>query len=145
MIRYATLGFRDLSNLWFNIVPPVVAFATFAMVLVEHTSLFEWLALPFVPLMQLANMENPALTAKAIVAGFADPFFPPLIGKDIESEVTRCVIAIMSVVQLIFLTETGVVLMKTKLGIQVWHLAVIFLLRTILAFPLAVLAAHLIV
>jgi len=79
MIRYATLGFRDLSNLWFNIVPPVVAFATFAMVLVEHTSLFEWLALPFVPLMQLANMENPALTEKAIVSGFADPFFPPLI------------------------------------------------------------------
>ncbi len=144
-IRYATLGIRDLSNLWFNIVPSVLAFATVAMILVEHTSLFEWLALPFVPLMQLANMENPALTAKAIVAGFADPFFPPLIGKGIESEVTRCVIAIMSVVQLIFLTETGVVLMKTKLRIQVWHLAVIFLLRTILAFPLAVLAAHLIV
>ncbi len=115
------------------------------MVLVEHTSLFEWLARPFVPLMQLANMENPALTAKAIVAGFADPFFPPLIGKGIESEVTRCVIAIMSVVKLIFLTETGVVLMKTKLRIRFWHLPVIFLLRTILAFPLAVLAAHLIV
>ena len=113
--------------------------------LVEHTSLFEWLAQPFVPLMQLANMENPALTAKAIVAGFADPFFPPLIGKGIESEVTRCVIAIMSVVQIIFMTETGVVLMKTKLRIRVWHLVVIFLLRTILAFPLAVLAAHLIV
>jgi len=143
--RYATLGIRDLSNLWFTIVPSVLVFATVAMILVEHTSLFEWLALPFVPLMQLANMENPALTAKAIVAGFADPFFPPLIGKGIESEVTRCVIAIMSVVQLIFLTETGVVLMKTKLRIQVWHLAVIFLLRTILAFPLAVLAAHLIV
>jgi len=95
------------------------------MILVEHTSLFEWLALPFVPLMQFANMENPALTAKAIVAGFADPFFPPLIGKGIESEVTRCVIAIMSVVQLIFLTETGVVLMNTKLRIQVWHLPVI--------------------
>jgi nucleoside recognition membrane protein YjiH len=143
--RYAMHGLRDLSNLWFNIVPPVLVFATFAMVLVEHTSLFEWLALPFVPLMEFANMENPALTAKAIVAGFADPFFPPLIGKGIESEVTRCVIAIMSVAQLIFLTETGVVLMKTKLRIQFWHLAVIFLLRTILAFPLAVLAAHWIV
>jgi nucleoside recognition membrane protein YjiH len=143
--RYATLGIRDLSNLWFNIVPPVLTFATVAMILVEHTSLFEWLAMPLVPLMQLANMENPALTAKAIVAGFADPFFPPLIGRSIESELTSCVIAIMAVVQLIFLTETGVVLMKTKLRIQFWHLPVIFILRTILAFPLAVLAAHLIV
>ncbi len=143
--RYATLGIRDLSNLWFNIVPAVLVFATVAMIFVEHTSLFEWLAKPFVPLMKLANMENPALTAKAIVAGFADPFFPPLIGKGIESEVTRCVIAIMSVVQIIFMTETGVVLMKTKLRIRFWHLPVIFLLRTILAFPLAVLAAYLIV
>lgn len=145
LTRYTTLGIRDLSNLWFNIIPAVVVFATVAMVLVEHTSLFEWLARPFIPLMELADMENPALTAKAIVAGFADPFFPPLIAKGIESEVTRCVIAIMSVVQLIFLTETGVVLMKTKLGIRVWHLVVLFLLRTILAFPLAVLAAHLII
>ncbi len=145
MQRYAALGIRDLSNLWFNIIPSVLVFATIAMIFVEHTSLFEWLAQPFVPMMQLANMENPALTAKAIVAGFADPFFPPLIGKGIESEITRCAIAIMSVVQLIFMTETGVVLMKTKLRIQVWHLVVIFLLRTILAFPLAVLAAHLIV
>ena len=143
--RYTELGIRDLSNLWFNIIPAVVVFATVAMIFVEHTSLFEWLALPFVPLMELANMQNPALTAKAIIAGFADPFFPPLIGKGIESEVTRCVIAIMSVVQIIFLTETGVVLMKTKLRIRVWHLAAIFLLRTILAFPLAVLTAHLIV
>ena len=143
--RYATLGIRDLSNLWFNVIPAVVVFATVAMIFVEHTSLFEWLALPFVPLMELANMQNPALTAKAIVAGFADPFFPPLIGKGIESEITRCVIAIMSVVQIIFLTETGVVLMKTKLRIKVWHLVAIFLLRTTLAFPLAVLAAHLIV
>jgi len=145
MYRYATQGIRDLSNLWFNIIPAVLVFATVAMIFVEHTSLFEWLAKPFVPMMKLANMENPALTAKAIVAGFADPFFPPLIGKGIESEVTRIVIAIMSVVQIIFMTETGVVLMKTKLRIRVWHLVVIFLLRTILAFPLAVLAAHLIV
>jgi len=145
MYRYATLGIRDLSNLWFNIIPAVLVFATVAMIFVEHTSLFEWLAQPFVPMMQLADMENPVLTAKAIVAGFADPFFPPLIGKGIESEITRCVIAIMSVVQIIFLTETGVVLMKTKLRIRVWHLVVIFLLRTVLAFPLAVLAAHLIV
>lgn len=143
--RYVTLGIRDLSNLWFNIIPAVLVFATVAMIFVEHTSLFEWLAQPFVPLMKLANMENPALTAKAIVAGFADPFFPPLIGKGIESEITRCVIAIMSVVQIIFMTETGVVLMKTKLRIRVWHLAVIFLLRTTLAFPMALLAAHLIV
>ena len=71
--------------------------------------------------------------------------FPPLIGQGIESELTRCVIAIMTVVQIIFMTETGVVLMKTKLRFRVWHLVVIFLLRTILAFPLAVLAAHLIV
>lgn len=143
--RYVTLGIHDLSNLWLNIIPAVLVFATVAMIFVEYTSLFEWLAKPFVPLMQFANMENPTLTAKAIVAGFADPFFPPLIGKGIESEITRCAIAIMSVVQIIFMTETGVVLMKTKLSIRVWHLVVIFLLRTILAFPLAVLAAHLIV
>ena len=31
--------------------------------------------------MELANMQNPALTAKAIVTGFADPFFPPLYRK----------------------------------------------------------------
>lgn len=143
--RYLDISIRDLSNLWFNVIPPVLAFATIAMVIVEYTPIFDYLAMPFVPLMELAQMENPSLTAKAILAGFADPFFPPLIGKSIESDVTRCVIAIMAVVQLIFMTETGVVLMKTKLQIRVWHLVSLFLLRTALAFPLAVLVANVIV
>ena len=71
MYRYASLGIRDLSNLWFNIIPAVLVFATVAMIFVEHTSLFEWLAQPFVPMTQLAQMGSPALTAKAIVAGDA--------------------------------------------------------------------------
>ncbi|MFA3918784.1 YjiH family protein [Ruegeria hyattellae] len=142
---YITNSIRDLVGMWCNILPPVLTFATIAMVVVEYTSFFQWVAMPFVPLVQLLGLEFAAATATAVVTGVADPLFPVLIGADIPAEVNRVAIAIMGLVQLIFMTETGVVLMKSKIDFRLWRLAALFMLRLIIGFPLAVAVAYLIV
>ena len=42
-----------------------------------------------------------------MVVGFADMFLPAVIGSGIESEMTRFVIAGVSVTQLIYMSELG--------------------------------------
>jgi len=142
---YFTRALGDLVGMWSNILPPVLTFATIAMVVVEFTSFFEYLAMPFVPLVQLAGLDHAADTALAVITGVADPLFPVLIGAEIPADVNRVVIAIMGLVQLIFMTETGVVLMKSKIDFKLWRLCVLFVLRLFIGFPLAVIAANLIV
>jgi len=142
---YFTTAFRDLIGMWCNILPPVLTFATIAMVVVEFTSFFQILATPFVPLVAMTGLEYAADTTTAVITGVADPLFPVLIGAEIPADVNRVVIAIMGLVQLIFMTETGVVLMKSKIDFKLWRLCLLFVLRLFIGFPLAVIAAYLIV
>ena len=65
-------------------------------------------------------------------------FLPAIIGESIKSETTRVIIAILSLVQIVYLSEMASVLLSTKIPVKVWHLLMIFILKTIFAIPLIV-------
>ena len=64
-------------------------------------------------------------------------------GATVTSEYSRIVIAIVSLNQLIYMSETGALLMKSSLSINFKQLVIIFLERTIITLPFAMIAAHL--
>lgn len=64
------------------------------------------------------------------MVGFADMFIPAVLASTIESDITRFVIAAMSVTQLIYMSEVGALLLGSKIPVKLWELFVIFLLRT---------------
>ena len=78
------------------------------------------------------------------MAGFLDMFLPALLGAGIESELTRFVIGVISVTQLIYMSEVGAILLRANLGLNIGHLAMIFVIRTIIATPLALILAGLV-
>ena len=80
--------------------------------------------------------------APATLVGFIDMFIPALISTNLPSEFTRFVIGGLSLVQIIYLTEVGSIIVKADVGIDMKRLFLIFLERTVLALPLLVLAAH---
>ena len=65
-----------------------------------------------------------------------------ILGQSIESELTRFVVACASVTQLIYMSEVGTLLLKSKLDIGLGELAAIFLLRTAITVPICALVAH---
>ena len=71
-------------------------------------------------------------------------FLPAAIGKAIESELTRFVICVVSLTQLIYMSEVGVLLLKSPLPLNFLNLVQIFLIRTLLVLPMAAAVAHLI-
>ena len=78
-----------------------------------------------------------------IMVGFADMFIPAVLASTIESDITRFVIAAMSVTQLIYMSEVGALLLGSKIPVKLWELFVIFLLRTLVTLPVIAGVAHL--
>lgn len=136
-------GVYNVADIWFGLIPLVMALGTVALVVAEFTPIFTWLSYPFIPLLNILQIPEAAEAAPAMIVGFADMFLPAVVGSGIESELTRFIIGVMSLTQLIYMSEIGILLIKSKIPINFFELFVIFLQRTIITLPIAALLAHL--
>ncbi|WP_392454730.1 YjiH family protein [Chryseomicrobium aureum] len=136
-------GLKTVADMYIGVAPVVLAFGTTALMLAEFTSFFTILGKPFEPLLMIAGLPEASEAAATIVVGFADMFLPAILGSGIESEMTRFFIATMSVTQLIYMSEVGGLLLGSKIPVNFKDLLVIFLLRTLIAFPIIAVVAHL--
>ncbi|TFE04020.1 YjiH family protein [Jeotgalibacillus salarius] len=139
----AKRGVVNVLDIWFALIPLVMAIGTFALIIAEFTPVFTYLSYPFVPILELLRIPEAQAAAPAMIVGFADMFLPAVIGSSIESELTRFVIGVLSLTQLIYMSEIGVLLVKSKIPISILELFIVFLQRTIISLPIAALMAHL--
>lgn len=136
-------GGRNVLDMWMGVAPIVMAFGTIALILAENTDLFVYLGMPFIPLLELLQIPEAAKASESLIVGFADMFLPALLASDIQSELTRFVVAAVSVTQLIYLSEVGGVILGSKVPVSLWEMFVIYLLRTLITLPVIALMAHL--
>lgn len=137
-------GFKNVLDMWLGVTPIVMAFGTLALIIAEFTPVFQWLGLPFIPLLKALQVPQAAEAAQTLVVGFADMFLPSVIGSRIESELTRFVIACVSVTQLIYMSEVGGLLLGSKVPVSLKDLIIIFIERTLITLPIVVFIAHII-
>ena len=124
-------------------MPVVMGFGTIALILSNYTPIFEILGKPFIPLLNLIQLPEAVSASKTMLVGFTDMFVPSIIAsKEISSELTRFVVATVSVTQLIYMSEVGALIVGTRIPVRVWELFVIFLERTIISIMLATLIAR---
>jgi len=140
--KFFTDGIKNVVDMYIGVAPVVLAFGTIALMLAEYTSVFTILGKPFEPLLMLFGIPEAAAAAQTMVVGFADMFLPTILGASIESEMTRFFIATMSVTQLIYMSEVGGLLLGSKIPVNIKDLIVIFLLRTLISFPIIAAVAH---
>lgn len=133
---------HNLFDIWFGLMPALVAIGTLGLIIAEKTPVFTWLSAPFVPLLNLLQVPEAAAAAPALLVGFADMFLPAVLAKSIDSEVTRFVVAGVSITQLIYMTEVGVLILKTRIPLNFFNLVQIFLLRTLITLPIIALIAR---
>lgn len=132
----------NVLDIWMGLFPAVMAIGTCALIVNEYTSVFQYLSYPFIFLLEALRIPEAAAAAPAMIVGFADMFLPAVVGRGIESELTRFVIAGISVTQLIYMSEIGVLIMKSKIALNIRQMLVIFLLRTLVCLPILALAGH---
>ncbi|MFC4321967.1 YjiH family protein [Litchfieldia salsa] len=136
-------GVQNVLDMWMGVIPIVMAIGTVALVIAEYTPLFTYLGAPFVPVLTLLQVPEASEAAQTMVVGFADMFLPAIIGSGIESDLTRFVIAGVSVTQLIYMSEVGGLLLGSKIPVSFLDLVLIFLQRTVITLPIVVGMAHL--
>ncbi len=137
-------GVRTTFDIWFGLLPLVMVIGTSSLVIANHTPIFSWLAYPLVPFAELLRLPDAGAAAPALLVGFADQFLPVILGQSIESELTRFVIACASVTQLVYMSEVGAYLLKSRLSVSLLDLFVVFLLRTVITVPVCALIGHMI-
>ena len=140
--EYLRSAIEVLFDIWFGLMAPLVVIATTGLILVEYTSVMTWLSYPLIPLLELFQLPEAAVAAPALLVGFAEMFLPAVMAKGIDSEITRFVIICTSITQLIYMSEVGVLILKTRIPLNFMELVVIFLLRTLITLPVIVAIAH---
>lgn len=127
----------------FQLAPLVMAFGTIACILATYTPIFNWLSIPFGYYLQLLGVEEAFAAAPATIVGFVDMFLPAVLAANIVSLKTRFVIGILSLVQIIYMTEVGTLIITSKMPVDFKGILVIFLEKTIIALPIIVLLTNL--
>lgn len=136
-------GVETVLDMLFGVLPVIMAVGTCALIIAEYTPIFSWLGAPFVPLFELLQIPFAMDASKAVMVGFADMFVPSILIAEVPSDMTRFVIAALSVTQLIYMSEVGALLLGSKIPVTLLDLLLIFLLRTLVTLPVIAGMAHL--
>jgi len=138
-------GLETVLDIWIGLIPLVMSLGAIALILAEFTPVFDILSYPIVPVLEWMNIPEATSAAPAMLVGFADMFIPAVIGSGIDSEITRFVVGAVSLTQLVYMSEIGILILRSNIPVNIFDLLVIFVLRTIITLPIIVLIAHFIV
>ncbi|MCI8349519.1 MAG: YjiH family protein [Firmicutes bacterium] len=138
-------GMKNAVGMWFGVLPNVMAIGTIALLLANNTPIFDILGKPFMPLLDLLQVPEAAEASKTMIVGFTDMLTPAILASEaITSMMTKFIVAVVSVTQLIYLSEVGGLILASKLPVKLWELFIIFIERTIISLLIVCPIAHLI-
>lgn len=134
----------NVLNIYVGFLPIIMTVGTMSLVIAEYTPFFSLISFPFIYLYEwLGYAPSIAeMMAPASLAGFADMYLPALFITGATSEASRFFIGVLAFTQLVFLSETGMILVKTKIGLNFIDIIKVFLFRTLLSIPILYLITH---
>lgn len=136
-------GMEVIMGMVFDLIPIVIAWGTIALVIATYTPVFNWISYPMGLYMKLFGVKEAFAAAPATLVGLTDMFIPALLLGGISSVKTKFIVGVLSLVQIIYLTEIGTIIIKSEIPLNLWKLFLIFMERTLIAIPLIVLFANL--
>ncbi|WP_172371899.1 YjiH family protein [Sporosarcina jiandibaonis] len=138
-------GVETVLDIWLGLIPLVMSLGAIALILAEFTPVFQIMSYPIVPLLEWMRIPEAADAAPTMLVGFADMFLPAVIGSGLESELTKFIVAALSLTQLVYMSEIGILILRSNIPVSFLDLFVIFIQRTIITLPIIVIIAHFII
>lgn len=129
-------GFVDGLKLAILILGTILSIGLAAVVVAEHTPVFDIISQPLVPIISLLGIPNPEMVAPATIIGITEMFIPALLVVEAAAK-AKFFIAVLSISQLIFFSAVGPMMMDmfSDIPIRFRDLVVLFALRTIILVP----------
>lgn len=128
---------KKVAVLYITFIPVIMFMGTAGLIVAEYTNIFSIISMPLIPFLQFLGFskEVAGSMAPSMIVGFSDMYLPSLLIESVKSDMARFVIGTLSFAQLIFLSETGMILVASKIGFTFWDALKFFVLRTIITFP----------
>lgn len=138
---------KGVVNIYVGFLPIIMFVGTGSLIIAEYSNFFAIISAPLIPIFKLAGYtaEVAKMMAPAAVVGFADMYLPALFIGDALSESARFLIGVLAFTQLVFMSETGMVLVKSKIGLNFWDVIKVFMFRTAISLPLLFIATNMLV
>lgn len=133
---------HTILDIYLAVLPAAMTIEFLALVVVEYSDLLTWLSLPMLPLLKLLQIPDAWAVLPGTLVGFFDQFIPAIISADIADPVSRFVLAGLSITQLIFIAENGVLVLRSSIPLDFRQLAMVFGLRTLISLPVLALIGH---
>ncbi len=140
--RNVLTNFRDGLLMAMAVLPSILSVGLLGLVLAEHTPVFDWLGYLFYPITALLGVPEAMLAAKASALGIAEMFLPALLVAE-ASMVTKFVIAVVCVSQIIFFSALVPCVVATDIPLRMRDLVVVWFERVVLSLLFAIPVAHL--
>ncbi|MCL1935014.1 MAG: YjiH family protein [Defluviitaleaceae bacterium] len=135
-------GLKNYVNIFMDLIPIILAWGTLAIILVEFTPVFDIISFPMGWFLNILGVEGAFEFAPSTIVGFIDMYIPAVLLSSAPIR-TQFIIGILSIVQIIYLAETGALILKSKIPLNIIQLFIVFLLRTIIGLPIIVLLTNL--
>ena len=116
----------------------VIAWGTIMLAVIKHTPVFQIVSIPFGYYMQLLGIEDAMKLSSSVLVGFGDMYIPPLLLANEPALSSRFILGVVTTSQIIYLTEIGAIILKSPMKVNIFQLFIIFIERTIIALPIAV-------
>lgn len=136
-------GAYSALNLTVSTLPCIMAFGTVSLIAATYTPVFEYLGLPLGYYIELFGIPEAAKAGSAILVGFADQFIPVIIGGSMKAVATRFLVGCISILQIVYVTDIGTLILTSRVPLKLWQLFVIFIERVVISIPIVVLCMHL--
>jgi len=136
-------GLRTYVDIYSDLIPIILAWGTIALAIFEFTPIFQFISQPMGWYMQLFNIPGAMEFAPATLIGFLDMYLPAILLADATDMLrTQLIIGALSIVQIIYMTETGISILKSKMPLNIGKLFAVFMIRTLIAIPILTLLVN---
>lgn len=136
----------DGMTVYPKVITLLAAVGILGLIVANYTPVFEWLGKLFVPLLTVCGVPDAAAIAPSLPVGIAEMFLPVMLIADNVNNLAieaRYMVTTVSICQIIFFSETIVVMLAAKLPLKLSDLIICFFERTIIAIPIAAVFMHL--
>ena len=125
-------------TIYITFIPVIMCVGSIGLVIAENTSFFNIISMPLLPVLRVLGFskEISSQMAPAMIVGLSDMYLPALFIENTANEMARFIVGTLSFAQLIFLSETGMILVNSKMGFSILDIIKFFILRTVITFPI---------
>ncbi|HIV79514.1 MAG TPA: YjiH family protein [Candidatus Avanaerovorax faecigallinarum] len=135
---YMTDWGKNSCMMLFGMLGNVMLVGTVALVIAYNTPIFTYLGMPFQPLLELLQIPEAEAASQTMIVGFTDMFIPSVLASaTITSPYTLFLVAVISITQVLYLSDNVAMILITKIKVNLFEMFIIFLERTIVSLVVA--------